>query len=87
MTDRGSIRRFEVITTTPIKEPPMSPSVSTLLDPRPDVTTDIAARAVDATKTYGRGDTTVRALDHVTAEFPAVASPPSWARPARASRP
>jgi putative ABC transport system ATP-binding protein len=31
--------------------------------------TDVAARAVDATKTYGRGDTTVRALDHVTAEF------------------
>jgi putative ABC transport system ATP-binding protein len=48
----------------------MSPSVSALLAPRPDVTTDIAARAVDATKTYGRGDTTVQALDHVSAEFP-----------------
>jgi len=48
----------------------MSPSVSALLAPRPDVTTDIAARAVDATKTYGRGDTTDQALDHVSAEFP-----------------
>ena len=48
----------------------MSPSVSTLLAPRPDVTTDIAARAVDATKIYGRGDTTVQALDDVSVEFP-----------------
>ncbi|CAN5521843.1 ABC transporter ATP-binding protein [soil metagenome] len=29
----------------------------------------VAARAVDATKVYGRGDTAVTALDHVTVEF------------------
>ena len=69
MTDRGSIRTFDVMTTTTIKEPQMSPSVSTLLAPRPDTTADIAARAVDATKIYGRGDTAVRALDDVTVEF------------------
>jgi putative ABC transport system ATP-binding protein len=33
----------------------------------------IAARAVDATKVYGRGDTEVRALDGVTVDFPAQA--------------
>lgn len=33
-------------------------------------TTTIAARAVGATKTYGSGDTTVRALDDVTVDFP-----------------
>jgi putative ABC transport system ATP-binding protein len=32
--------------------------------------TAIAARAVDATKVYGSGDTEVRALDGVTVEFP-----------------
>ncbi len=31
----------------------------------------IAARAVNATKTYGSGDTTVTALDDVTVDFPA----------------
>jgi len=31
----------------------------------------VAARAVDATKVYGRGDTEVRALDGVTVDFPA----------------
>ncbi len=31
----------------------------------------IAARAVDATKVYGKGDTEVRALDGVTVDFPA----------------
>jgi len=31
----------------------------------------IAARTVDATKVYGKGDTEVRALDGVTVEFPA----------------
>jgi putative ABC transport system ATP-binding protein len=30
-----------------------------------------AARAVDAVKVYGRGDTAVRALDHVSVDFPA----------------
>jgi putative ABC transport system ATP-binding protein len=29
----------------------------------------VAARAVDAVKVYGKGDTEVRALDHVTVEF------------------
>ena len=29
----------------------------------------VAARAVDATKVYGRGDTEVRALDGVTVDF------------------
>jgi len=33
------------------------------------VATDFAAAAVDATKVYGRGDTTVAALDHVTVGF------------------
>ncbi len=33
--------------------------------------TAIAARAVDATKVYGKGDTEVRALDGVTVDFPA----------------
>jgi ABC-type glutathione transport system ATPase component len=32
--------------------------------------TAIAARAVDATKIYGSGDTEVRALDGVTVDFP-----------------
>ena len=32
--------------------------------------TAVVAQAVDATKTYGSGDTTVRALDHVDVEFP-----------------
>src|SRR5690554_5149246 len=31
----------------------------------------VAARAVDATKVYGKGDTEVRALDGVTVDFPA----------------
>ncbi len=31
--------------------------------------TSIAARAVDATKTYGSGDTAVTAIDHVSVEF------------------
>ena len=31
----------------------------------------IAARAVDASKMYGKGDTEVRALDGVTVDFPA----------------
>jgi putative ABC transport system ATP-binding protein len=33
------------------------------------VTSQIAAEAVDATKTYGSGDTTITALDHVNATF------------------
>jgi len=33
--------------------------------------TRVAARAVDAVKVYGRGDAAVRALDGISAEFPA----------------
>ena len=41
----------------------------------------------DATKVYGTGDTEVSALDGVTVDVRApAASPPSWARRARASR-
>jgi putative ABC transport system ATP-binding protein len=36
---------------------------------RPDLT--LAARALDAVKIYGEGDAAVRALDGITAEFPA----------------
>ena len=39
--------------------------------PAPVATTTIAARAVDAVKVYGRGDTAVRALDDVTIDFEA----------------
>ena len=33
------------------------------------VTTDVAARAVDASKVYGQGEAEVRALDHISVEF------------------
>ena len=46
-----------------------------------------AARTEDAVKIYGKGQTEVRALDGVSVEFAPAASPPSWDRPARASRP
>ncbi|MFC9326713.1 ABC transporter ATP-binding protein [Kitasatospora sp. NPDC057015] len=36
-----------------------------------DVVTDVAARVVDAVKVHGIGATEVRALDHVTVDFPA----------------
>ena len=36
-----------------------------------DVDSSVAARAVDASKVYGRGETEVRALDHVTVDFEA----------------
>ena len=45
----------------------MAPSTTTIPAPPPLLA---VARAIDATKTYGVGDTTVRALDHVTVEFP-----------------
>jgi putative ABC transport system ATP-binding protein len=48
--------RFDTLTT---------PSTS------PPHTTAYAARALDATKDYGRGETAVRALDHVTVGIPA----------------
>ena len=44
-----------------------TPLMSTLAPPTP--TSDAAARAVDVSKIYGRGDAEVRALDHVTVEF------------------
>ena len=48
--------------------------------------TDVAARAVDAVKVYGKGDAAVRALDGVTVGFPAgrfmaVMGPPGRASP------
>ena len=46
-----------------------------------------AARAVDAVKVYGTGDTAVRALDGVSRRRSRRrTSPRSWARRARASR-
>jgi putative ABC transport system ATP-binding protein len=42
----------------------MTPAASTL------ARTDVAARAVEATKVYGSGDTAVVALDEVSVEFP-----------------
>ena len=36
-----------------------------------DASSTVAARAVDATKIYGKGDSEVRALDGVTVEFDA----------------
>src|SRR5262245_37607116 len=51
--------------------------MTTLLTPSPRVpspsvhTRPVAARAVDATKTYGKGEAEVRALDHVTVDFEA----------------
>jgi len=44
-------------------------SLPTTLDDRRAVTTGTAARAIDAVKTYGRGDTAVRALDGVTVDI------------------
>ena len=36
---------------------------------RPSTQTGVAARAVDASKVYGTGEATVRALDHITVDF------------------
>ncbi|MEJ7583759.1 MAG: ABC transporter ATP-binding protein [Acidimicrobiales bacterium] len=42
------------------------------VDPSPlDPTGGVAARAIDATKVYGKGDTAVRALDGITVDIPA----------------
>jgi putative ABC transport system ATP-binding protein len=48
-------------------------TLPTTLDDRrtAEVATPIAARAVDATKVYGKGDTAVRALDGVSVDIPA----------------
>lgn len=48
----------------PCKGAQVSPTITTT-----NIETDIAARAVDATKIYGSGDTEVMALDGVTVEF------------------
>jgi putative ABC transport system ATP-binding protein len=39
--------------------------------PSPELDHGVAARAVDATKVYGRGETEVHALDHVNVDFAA----------------
>jgi putative ABC transport system ATP-binding protein len=39
-------------------------------DPRPATAATVGARAVDLVKVYGSGETSVRALDHVSVEFP-----------------
>ena len=44
---------------------------STVTSPVADDTVVVAARAVGATKIYGRGDTAVRALDDVSVDIPA----------------
>ena len=36
---------------------------------RPSTQTSLAARALDASKVYGSGEATVRALDDVTVDF------------------
>jgi putative ABC transport system ATP-binding protein len=45
-------------------------SLPTTLDDRRSAPTTTAARAVDAVKVYGRGDSAVRALDGVTVDIP-----------------
>src|SRR5262245_36730768 len=47
----------------------MDPATATSDSVRPDL--EMAARAVDAVKVYGEGDAQVRALDGITADFPA----------------
>ena len=47
--------------------------MATATPPAPPTTA--AARAVDAVKVYGSGDTAVRALDGVTVEFPRAGTP------------
>ena len=76
---RGGHRPSRGSTMTATETPPPPP-------PPPPASGDLAARAVRASKVYGAGDTEVRALDDVTVEFERGRSPPSWARPARASR-
>jgi len=55
----------------PLRDPPPRLGAVTATQtppPRPAIT-DAAARTVEACKTYGAGDTLVKALDHVTVEF------------------
>ena len=68
---------------SPEGTPPMATSV---IPAQRRAETSAAARTVDASKIYGKGQTEVRALDGVTVEFAPARSPPSWARRARASR-
>jgi putative ABC transport system ATP-binding protein len=39
------------------------------MQPPPPTRAAVAARAVDASKVYGRGEAEVRALDHTSVEF------------------
>ncbi len=48
---------------------PVASPTMTMTTPTADPSTSVAARAVDATKVYGSGDTEVRALDGVTVDF------------------
>jgi putative ABC transport system ATP-binding protein len=47
----------------------MDPATATSDTARPDL--EMAARAIDAVKVYGEGDAEVRALDGISADFPA----------------
>jgi putative ABC transport system ATP-binding protein len=47
----------------------MDPATATSDTARPDL--EMAARAIDAVKVYGEGDAQVRALDGISADFPA----------------
>ena len=53
----------------PPPPPPAAPAARSAVGPRPS-TVAVAARAEGALKVYGRGDTTVRALDRVSVEIP-----------------
>jgi putative ABC transport system ATP-binding protein len=49
--------------------PPAAPSEAPVPAPPPAAPPIVAARTVDAVKVYGHGDTAVRALDRINAEF------------------
>ena len=49
--------------------PPAPPSEAPVPAPSPAAPPIVAARTVDAVKVYGHGDTAVRALDRINAEF------------------
>ena len=53
----------------PPPPPPAAPAARSAVGPRPS-TVAVAARAEGALKVYGRGDTTVTALDRVSVEIP-----------------
>ena len=56
--------------TTPLPPPASAPGASPLAIPAPASPVP-AARTIDAVKVYGRGDTAVRALDGISADFAA----------------